>query len=323
MLVSVFIPTYNAKRNLLDATLKSVLSQTYSDIELWLVDDASTDDTPHRLDEWAKGDSRIHVIHKKHDGNVPFAWNEVFPKLKGEFTLYMSHDDLLSEDCIEKLVNKQQEGDYDCVIPSCVGFEKNWKKPEDSFEEFSKKSDVSGRKVMSGRDAFFEMLDYSIPGFALWRTDLIRDIGMPTESFNSDECMQRIWASHCKEVAFEGDAKFYYRMVSGSITKGLKPYHYGSLLTLLRLKRRAMDLQVEKKLSKETKLKYDDFRTYTIRSFTYLSAQFELRNKEYTSEERKVIKAIITKVRKGLFPLVPRVLIYLAVWVYKKNKMIL
>lgn len=319
MFVSVFIPTYNVNMAMLNETLDSVLNQTCKFIELWLVDDASTDDTPQRLDEWAKKDNRIHVIHKKHDGSVPFAWNEVFPKLKGEFTLYMSHDDLLSEDCIEKLVKKQQEGDYDCVIPSCVGFEKDWKKPEDSFEEFNRKSDVSERDVMSGREALFEMLDYGIPGFALWRTNLIREIGMPTESFNSDEGMQRVWASHCREVAFEGNAKFYYRMVAGSITKGLKPYHYGSLLTLLRMKRRAIYLQVEKKLSREEQQKYDEFRKYIIKSFIYLSSQFDLHKKEYTLEECNEIKATITKARKGLFPLVHRFLIYLAVWVYKRK----
>lgn len=319
MVVDCFIPTYNANATLIDITIESVIRQTYTNLALYIVDDASTDDTPLRLDEWAKRDSRIHVIHKKHDGSVPFAWNEVFPKLNGKFTLYMSHDDLLSEECIEKLVKKQQEGDYDCVIPSCVGFEKAWNKPEDSFEEFNKKSDVLGREVMSGREAFFEMLDYGIPGFALWRTDLIREIGMPTESFNSDEGMQRIWASHCKEVAFEGNAKFYYRMVSGSITKGLKPYHYGSLLTLLRMKRRAMELQDEKRLSREEQQKYDDFRKYIIKSFIYLSSQFELHKKDYSSGECCNIKAVIAKARKGLFPLVPRFLIDLAVWVYKRK----
>ena len=297
MLVNVFIPTYNAQVTLLDETLNSVLRQTYSDIELWLVDDASTDDTPKRLDEWAKRDSRIHVIHKKHDGSVPFAWNEVFPKLNGEFTLYMSHDDLLSEDCIEKLVKKQQEGDYDCVIPSCVGFEKDCTKPEDSFEEFNKKSNVSGRKVMSGREAFFEMLDYGIPGFALWRTDLIREIGMPTESFNSDEGMQRIWALHCKEVAFEGDAKFYYRMVAGSITKGLKPYHYGSLLTLLRLIERGRKLLADKELNENCLLKYRAFEKFARKSYVYLATMYLKNKRSYDNGERGNIEDVLEKTK--------------------------
>ena len=89
--------------------------------------------------------------------------------------------------------------------------------------------------IITGRNAFNLMLNYDIPGFALWKTSLIRELGMPTESFNSDECMQRLWVLQCKKVAFCPDAKFYYRMSGNSIGKGLRPYHFGSLLTQRKL----------------------------------------------------------------------------------------
>jgi len=79
------------------------------------------------------------------------------------------------------------------------------------------------------------MLNYDIPGFALWRTSLIRKVGMPTDAWNADEGMQRIWALHCQKVTFSTDAKFYYRITPGSITKGLKPYHITGLKTQERL----------------------------------------------------------------------------------------
>lgn len=226
MLISIFIPTYNATK-CIDATLQSVLSQTYKEIEVWLVDDKSTDDTVAKLEEWQKKDCRVHVLAKEqNEGFVPFSWNRVFPVLQGEFTLYMSHDDSLSEDCIEKLVAKQNETGADAVIPDCVF----------DYEDGRKISSNLSDTTLTRKQAFARMLNYDIPGFALWRTSLIKKVGMPTEAWNSDEGMQRIWALNCKNgVALCPEAKFYYFLTNASITKGLKPYHKTGLKTQRRL----------------------------------------------------------------------------------------
>lgn len=302
MLVSIFIPTYNASQEFLDKTIHSVINQSYRDIEIWCVDDASTDDTPKRLDEWAKQDDRIHVIHKEHGGNVPHSWNVVLPKLNGEFTLYMSHDDLLSNDCIELLVRKQAVSDADCVIPTCVGFESDNNNPEAKFETFNRKSNVTNRTNITGTDTFFTMLDYSIPGFALWRTSLIRGCGMPTESFNSDEGMQRIWASRCKLVSFEGAAKFYYRMVEGSITRGLKPYHYASLLTDARILEEARKIKKECNISSTNKQLLQQFSNRAIRNHAYLSAQYNKGRKNMSENDKDAIAHILDNTRKRIIP---------------------
>ena len=226
MTVSVFIPTYNAS-GCIDATLKSVLCQTYKDLEVWVVDDCSPDDTVAILRRWQERDSRVNILTKeKNEGFVPYSWNRVFPRLKGELTLYMSHDDYLSPDCIELLVKSQQESGVDAVIPDCVFV----------YDDGLEKSSFSSSITFSARKAFARMLNYDIPGFALWRTSLIKDKGMPTEAWNSDEGMQRIWALNCKNgVALCPQAKFFYRISQASITKGLKPYHLTGLKTQKRL----------------------------------------------------------------------------------------
>lgn len=229
MLVSVFIPTYNAT-GCIDETLKSVLSQTHSDLDVWVVDDCSPDNTPQILDAWAARDSRVHILHKeKNEGFVPCSWNHVFPLLKGEFTFYMSHDDKIAPDCIERLVKAQQETGADIVIPDCVFTY------EDGHHRSSFATPHTQRETLSPKAAFAQMLNYDIPGFALWRTSLIRKVGMPTEAFNSDEGMQRIWALNSSKVVIEPAAKFYYLLTEGSITRGLKPYHQTGLLTQRRL----------------------------------------------------------------------------------------
>lgn len=285
-MVSIFIPTYNAVK-CIGETLGNVLNQSYTDIDVWIVDDASTDGTQKLLKEWEKKDSRIHLILKDvNGGNVPLSWNTVFPYFRGEWTLYMSHDDLLSNDSIELLLKHASEG-VDCVIPSCVGFHDNPLKPELYLQEFNKRNNVSRRKaVISGRKAFNLMLNYDIPGFALWKTSLIQKMGMPIESFNSDECMQRLWALNCHHVAFCPEAKFYYRMSSNSIGKGLRPFHYGSLLTQRRLLKAVFRKGIISVCALRFFLKW-------MRSEYYLRRQFSKRKVQYTDIERIVIEKII------------------------------
>ena len=65
--VSIIIPIYNVEKYM-DQCVESVLNQTFSDIEIILVDDGSTDSCSEKCDKYAVKDDRIHVVHKK---NMP------------------------------------------------------------------------------------------------------------------------------------------------------------------------------------------------------------------------------------------------------------
>lgn len=205
-MISIFIPTYNGEKYLAK-TLESLLAQSYRDFEVLCVDDASTDSTFSILTQYRGKDSRIKAFSKTHEGDVPHSWQFVFPLIKGEFTLYMSQDDLLAPDSLEKLIFRQKETNADAVLPVVVDYEEG-----KSIEEVHSYQGVEGdiSKILSGKDAFSNMLDYEISGFALWRTGLIKNVGMRLEAYNSDELAQREWIAACENVAFS-DALFYYR----------------------------------------------------------------------------------------------------------------
>ena len=72
-LVSVILPAYNVA-NYLDDCLESIISQTYTNMEIIIVDDGSTDDTAKKADDWLSKDGRIRVIHRQ---NVVFRRQEI------------------------------------------------------------------------------------------------------------------------------------------------------------------------------------------------------------------------------------------------------
>lgn len=99
MKYSIIIPVYNVEKYI-KKCVQSVLEQTYSDFEILLVDDGSTDNSPAICDELSEKDERIKVIHKQ-NGGVSFARNEGIRQAKGDYILFLDADDYISKDLLE------------------------------------------------------------------------------------------------------------------------------------------------------------------------------------------------------------------------------
>lgn len=100
--VSVIIPVYNTAKYL-DECMKSVLGQTFSDIEIILVDDGSTDGiSPKMCDDYGTSDNRVRVIHKV-NGGLMSAWIEGTKEALADYVCYVDSDDWVDTDMIETL----------------------------------------------------------------------------------------------------------------------------------------------------------------------------------------------------------------------------
>lgn len=90
-MISVIVPIYNTEKYL-DRCIQSILAQTYSNIELLLVDDGSTDSSGAMCDRYAEQDSRVRVFHKP-NGGVSSARNMGLDNAKGEWICFIDSDD--------------------------------------------------------------------------------------------------------------------------------------------------------------------------------------------------------------------------------------
>ena len=101
-LVSVIIPVYNVSRYLLQC-LDSVISQTWRNLEIIIIDDGSTDGSGRICDQYADRDDRIKVIHSPNRG-LSAARNLGLENLKGQYIAFVDSDDLIEPHAIETLI---------------------------------------------------------------------------------------------------------------------------------------------------------------------------------------------------------------------------
>lgn len=112
-MVSVVVPVYNVQ-DYLERCVDSIINQTFSDLEILLVDDGATDKSPSMCNDFAKADGRIKVIHKE-NGGLSSARNSGIEAATGDYICFIDSDDYIEADMIELLTSTIG----DCDICTC------------------------------------------------------------------------------------------------------------------------------------------------------------------------------------------------------------
>lgn len=113
-MISVIVPVYNVFE-FIDKCLKSIINQTYKDIEIIIIDDGSNDGSSEKCFEWSKKDNRIIFIKKKNEGQGN-ARNIGISIAKGEYLIFVDSDDYIAEDMIQKLYNAASLNNSEIVL---------------------------------------------------------------------------------------------------------------------------------------------------------------------------------------------------------------
>jgi lipopolysaccharide biosynthesis glycosyltransferase/glycosyltransferase involved in cell wall biosynthesis len=112
--VSIVIPVFKVEKYL-RRCLDSVVAQTLKDIEIIVIDDASPDNCPKIIDEYAQKDPRIVVVHKKQNEGLGAAYNTGINLTTGEFIGFVESDDWIEKDMYEKFYEKMKTSTVDIL----------------------------------------------------------------------------------------------------------------------------------------------------------------------------------------------------------------
>ncbi len=126
--ISIITPVYNTEKYI-KKCLNSIKNQTFSDFEVVLIDDGSTDQSPAILDSYANEDKRFKIIHKKNEG-VTKARMDGVSRAKGDYIVWVDSDDWIEENHLEQLYDAIKKDNADVCVCNFVkenkkGIEKN------------------------------------------------------------------------------------------------------------------------------------------------------------------------------------------------------
>lgn len=215
-LISVIVPVYRVEEYL-ERCVKSILSQTYKNLEVILVDDGSPDQCPAICDACAEKDARVKVIHQENKG-LSGARNAGIDAASGEYLAFVDSDDYVSPHFIEELYQLLQ--DTGCAIGQCrFSYVKGDGLVEESDSAFCIYRGESLMEQLYGPEE--KATCFVVAWNKLYRAELFKETGIryPEGRIHEDEATTYRLFHEAKKLAFLDRALYgYYTENGGSIT---------------------------------------------------------------------------------------------------------
>lgn len=206
--VSVIVPVYN-REQYIGRCIESIVGQSYTDIELILIDDGSTDLSGGICQEYALKDERVTYIKKRNEG-AGFARNTGMDLAKGDFLFFVDSDDFLHKDCLRIMVEMSNR--YKADIVKC-GYERG------SQEYFGKTNDRNHVVRKNNIDVFRSReMNIAVWG-KLYRKEIVSDIRYPKETLYDDEFFTYKCIYNAKNIVLLSKNLYYNYMSEQSITR--------------------------------------------------------------------------------------------------------
>lgn len=227
--VSVIIPCYNVERYITQC-LETVISQTYSNLEIICIDDGSTDSTKQIIQEFMAIDSRIYLIEQENQ-YAGVARNNGLKKASGEYVFFYDGDDFLCNNILEKLVAKAKKTDADIVLCDAYFF-------DDVYGIVSEPKYVLNRTILEKVGEIFNCYDipqnifeicWSVPWNKLYKKKFLIDSNLKFQNIkrHNDEYFNTIALVMAKKIAHVQERLIYYRR---NLKNSLQSYNPSELV---------------------------------------------------------------------------------------------
>ena len=287
-LVSVIIPVYNTELYLTQC-MESILGQTYQNIEIIAVDNASTDGSLRILREYAQKDDRVRIVAKKINASAGRSRNIGLDAASGEFIWFVDSDDYAEKNFLEVTVAKLQEYKDINIVQTCY-----W-----TFDDFGTDSDTlpyHETKMYTGRELCIFMSDFvglCGPNVMLWNKLYRREV-FDKRRFYEGKAYEDMFMTYMllyeqKKVLWLNDRLMHWRI---NVSSGTSRYNYRAFYSD-EIKAYVKRLEYFKKNND------DELYRMTLKRIYYISAQHIYLTEQYvdnvTAAKKQVVwlKAVI------------------------------
>lgn len=203
--ISIIIPVYNVEKYI-RTCIDSILRQTYTDYEIIIVDDGSTDQTGLICDEYERLNAKIHVMHQENQGQSA-ARNLAIHMACGEYITFIDGDDWISDDYLEQMIAAIDKTGADVSICGLKFFN------DGEMPVFVQKNTYR-YDMMPGRDVcirYYQMIPIITvgPSGKLFRSELLENIRFPEGKIYEDQGTIPRLLYLANNVAFIAESELY------------------------------------------------------------------------------------------------------------------
>ncbi|WP_163318158.1 glycosyltransferase [Dysgonomonas sp. 520] len=239
VLISVIIPVYNIEK-LLNRCLDSVVGQTYTNLEIILIDDGSADSSPQICDQYAEHDLRIKVVHKE-NGGVSAARNLGLDIASGDYISFVDSDDWLEPDMYDTLVTYLKNDPTDILrFNAC--------KKGEVFTSTHLSGNFEGNRMtdevvlsMIGSEKLGEIFLMGVPWIYLYRREVIErnNIRFDVNLRRSEDRLFCITTMlYARKITFVKDVLYHYEVLTTSLSNKYDPLRWQQELYYLDMLRK-------------------------------------------------------------------------------------
>ena len=209
--ISVIVPVYNVEQYL-ERCVDSIINQTYTNLEIILVNDGSTDNSGKLCDELAKKDERIRVIHKE-NGGLSDARNRGIDESESDLVGFIDSDDYIDSDMYEVLLKNLNDTDAD--LSMCALYDVYNNTPEAQVtnkETWKLSSEQAIKMVMEAKILSVTAVN------KLYRKSLFTDLKFEVGKIAEDAFIMIKLLDKCEKIVATNKKKYYYVHRENSIT---------------------------------------------------------------------------------------------------------
>ena len=221
-LISVIVPIYMGEK-WLARCIDTIINQTYTNLDIILVNDGSPDESGTICDEYAKKDARIRVVHKE-NGGLSDARNAGLAVSKGEYIMFVDEDDMIHPQMAEILLNTLVNAQADIVV--C-----NFKPvPDVMITEYTPINHVPKAVCFEQPEIMNQLYHQNLITVVAWnklyKKEIFEKARYIKGRIHDDESAIHYILHACKKTAYIEEKLYYYVQREGSITSKRKPAYY-------------------------------------------------------------------------------------------------